>query len=1526
MLTLVLALTVFMAFSLSATGNEKPIVLPSKVALNPNQEGPATHPDEAEGHVDSYVPLVEESEPPVQEPTDEELEQDRLISKVGTSAGSSQPTTGVKTGYISEGFEGGVVPPTSWSAIVNNAFTWEIDASTSYEGTYNASCYYDENYTGTQDEWLISPAIDLSGATSDLKLEFAWYGSYYWAVDPYDNYDLEVWISTDGGTTFPTKLWDEDSYGLFTNWTWYLSTVDLSAYVGESNVAIGFRYYGYDGAHFAIDAISLNDDPPPTGRCCYGDPLAPSCGDLTQADCEALGNMLSWDVDLNCTDNPCQPAGPGDNCNNPIKVTLPADMPYTDANQYTCGRGDDYAAADMCYTYGYGGGEDIVYELKVTEEVTIQMTMDPKGDTWTYVEIRTECVPPNGTCVYYFRSTAGAEYYSEAVTLAAGTYYIIIDTWPDPTCLADFDFTIDTWQPPVGRCCYDNPVQCADVTEEDCTLLGGTWDETLNCTDNPCPAAAGNDCNNPIEIKLPGDMPYANNNTTCGRGNNYDATCLGYYDGGEDIIYWLDVDSPIDVDITVDPYTTTYVGVLVSETCPPGDPCLAYKTAYSGVLELKGVHLDPGSYYIMVDTWPSPDCIPTFDLTIEESGGTNPGDLCSNPISLKLPGDLPYTTIDSTCGHDDYYSTTCLGSYDGGEDVIFELDIDTEIDLIVTLDPMGTTYTGMAISDQCPLPSSSCLVMATNSGSSVYDMSVTLSPGLYYLMIDTYPSPYCIPMFELTMDIDTSTPPPNDNCEDVTPVTLAWETTTTFTGNNTNATNQCTLLDDDGHAWEAFTITGLANVVVDYCGTDPAFELVYIVLATACPCEGGELIYADPTDWDLCGDGNVTMYFNQLQPGTYYIPVLSDHPSYPDYYYEGPYQINVWAEQTEPEYCAASGGCDEYIANVTFGEINNSSDCEGYGDFTDQTAYVAYGVGYPIAITLGTAYSSDYGAVWVDWNQDKDFLDANEEITLDVNYGVGPYTGTITVPMDAVSGATRMRVRLNYSSYPGPCGSTTYGEVEDYTLMIGGEPSVLTLDPTEIDFGVVEPATTGGTDLILGADGEFDISFEMSVAYGKKASVGGGQCLPDLKANPFQSSGHVPSLTASSKQLMFEGFETSVPPSGWTTVVNNPYTWEQDSYAPYEGLYNATCLYDETYSGTQDEWLISPAIDFGGAKYVLDFWWNGSYYWAIDPYDNYDLEVWISTDGGATFPTKLWDENSYGEFTTWEWNNSVVDLSAYKDESNVKIAFRYYGYDGAQFSVDAFAINEAPLSWLSAVPSSGTVPAGGTTTVAVNYNTADLDLGVYTADLVITHTGAKGTDIVPVTIEVGQTGNNIISIEPAPIYAFMAFGYGGDVDINVYLGGEFAGGGHVVDEIDGGTITLNGVVPDAVEQLDGYEDFTGAVMKITLNAPDFLGTYPLLWDVDDYDYTVAADFAAGGSFTEVGVVTLYGHKSGDANFDNHINILDMTYLINYLYRNGDRPQPVVQTGDANGDGAINILDATRIMNYLYRNGPAPTHP
>ncbi|MCX6828205.1 MAG: thrombospondin type 3 repeat-containing protein [candidate division Zixibacteria bacterium] len=65
-----------------------------------------------------------------------------------------------------------------------------------------------------------------------------------------------------------------------------------------------------------------------------------------------------------------------------------------------------------------------------------------------------------------------------------------------------------------------------------------------------------------------------------------------------------------------------------------------------------------------------------------------------------------------------------------------------------------------------------------------------------------------------------------------------------------------------------------------------------------------------------------------------------------------------------------------------------------------------------------------------------------------------------------------------------------------------------------------------------------------------------------------------------------------------------------------------------------------------------------------------------------------------------------------------------------------------------------------------------------------------------------------------------------------------------------------------------------------------------------------------------------GFIVGDANGDKIINILDITFIIKYIYMVGPPPVPLA-AADANCDGRINIMDIVYLINYLYRNGPSP---
>jgi hypothetical protein len=131
--------------------------------------------------------------------------------------------------------------------------------------------------------------------------------------------------------------------------------------------------------------------------------------------------------------------------------------------------------------------------------------------------------------------------------------------------------------------------------------------------------------------------------------------------------------------------------------------------------------------------------------------------------------------------------------------------------------------------------------------------------------------------------------------------------------------------------------------------------------------------------------------------------------------------------------------------------VDNPSPCSGYADYTGSVGLdvtMLKGNSYPITITNGTPlYSSDQCGIWVDWNLDGDFFDPGEAAFVSGNPGVGPYTATLTPPMDQPDGDARLRIRITWIGAVSPCGITQYGEVEDYLVHIITPPPTAMIFP-----------------------------------------------------------------------------------------------------------------------------------------------------------------------------------------------------------------------------------------------------------------------------------------------------------------------------------------------------------------------------------------------------------------------------------------------------------------------------------------------
>ena len=184
------------------------------------------------------------------------------------------------------------------------------------------------------------------------------------------------------------------------------------------------------------------------------------------------------------------------------------------------------------------------------------------------------------------------------------------------------------------------------------------------------------------------------------------------------------------------------------------------------------------------------------------------------------------------------------------------------------------------------------------------------------------------------------------------------------------------------------------------------------------------------------------------------------------------------SRQIRAPYCVSSANFafDEEIFGVQFGALNNTSNCSttAPGPGSTNQLYSNYTTLAPVSFTKGLPYNLGvtintcggfYGenvAVFIDYNQDGDFLDVGENIytstfaTGTANLVLG---GSITIPCNANLGETRMRVVYAENGGAASCGNYGYGETEDYLINIADNPLAYVGSGTSQLTAAVAPGT-----------------------------------------------------------------------------------------------------------------------------------------------------------------------------------------------------------------------------------------------------------------------------------------------------------------------------------------------------------------------------------------------------------------------------------------------------------------------------------
>ncbi len=145
------------------------------------------------------------------------------------------------------------------------------------------------------------------------------------------------------------------------------------------------------------------------------------------------------------------------------------------------------------------------------------------------------------------------------------------------------------------------------------------------------------------------------------------------------------------------------------------------------------------------------------------------------------------------------------------------------------------------------------------------------------------------------------------------------------------------------------------------------------------------------------------------------------------------------------------------------------------------------------------------------------------------------------------------------------------------------------------------------------------------------------------------------------------------------------------------------------------------------------------------------------------------------------------------------------------------------------------------------------------------------------------------------------------------------------NQIDCVTNDLIGYFPEFTDSDDsehtiGYEDLP---VWLSVSNDSLVGTAPALSTVAQFTVTVSDPYSTSSQLVTINVTQ--GFLCGDVNSDLGVNIADVVYIINFVFKSGPAPDPV-DSGDVNNDGGINIGDAVYLINYIFNAGTAPTCP
>jgi regulation of enolase protein 1 (concanavalin A-like superfamily) len=493
-----------------------------------------------------------------------------------------------------------------------------------------------------------------------------------------------------------------------------------------------------------------------------------------------------------------------------------ASLPYNATTLTTCGAGNDFTASNstICGSSSYYGGEDLVFIFTpaTSGEITISLT---SSSSWIGLMLYNGCpfLGQGGTCMGSTQNSSGSK--TLVVTLTAGvTYYLVVDTWPSPSCIPSFDLSI---QSPVSIDPCSGITTLACTTPVTATLSGtGSWNSSTCLFSTPG------------QEKL-----YSFTPTTTGVHNLQvtSATGTGYFDyqykaasGGCSAGGWTCID---DINFT----GTFTIGTLTA-----------------------GVQ-----YYILLDAESTASSTQTFQIncpSIPDACTSITTLACATPATVSLSGsglwNMAGTFPNNSCG----FTTS------GQEKVYSFTPVTTGVHSLQVTSSTGNyiDYFFKPASGGCSSTGWTCIDDISVAGT--YAIGTLTAGVLYYILLDSESTA------SVTHSFQINCPAVVDPCAGLTTLNCATPATATLSGSGVWNNSTCFFSTPGQEKLYSFTptVTGVHHLQVTSATGTGYIDYQYKAVSGGCSATG----------WTCIDDINFTGTFSigTLTAGVQYYILL----------------------------------------------------------------------------------------------------------------------------------------------------------------------------------------------------------------------------------------------------------------------------------------------------------------------------------------------------------------------------------------------------------------------------------------------------------------------------------------------------------------------------------------------------------------------------------------------------------------------------------------------------------------------------